>query len=143
MNELALEKLAVASSKRITLLEEVIESQDDIISGLVQAVCLLGKRTKPTVGCDAGDFVLYGPHSRIRPLPSGITHEDLSKQAEIEVFQRVETEEYRAKRLKLQTAILQLRSLRAARLAKQPEKEKLSRGAHGRGLQLKNQGLSL
>jgi hypothetical protein len=112
------DELYKALIKRLALVEEAIEAHDDMHAGEIQAIAIIGKRTKPTVGADASDLVIYGPHGRIRPLPSGVTHDDLGKAGEVAVIEQAEDATAKAARLNRQNAILELRKLRAARLAK-------------------------
>ena len=104
-------------SKRVSLLEDATAAHDDLLSGLTKAVVLLGKRTKPQVGADVGDFVLFGPQSRLRPMPSGISNDDFCEATRdaITLAESIEDEEARNLRLRRQNAILEIRRLAADR----------------------------
>lgn len=138
MNEIALQKIVVDLQKRVGLLEDVAEAQNDLLCGIVAALSVIGKRTVNAFGSDAFDLCMFGPQNRLRPLPAGITHEDLGRGERAAAFEKEEKEDERFARLCLQNAVLDLRSRRAARAAaKEARDEKLSKlGAHSRGLQL-------
>lgn len=108
-------------TKRIALLEDAVENQNDWNQGVYTCLRMLARRNGSTCGTDPMSVLMLAPGSRPRVLPDGIPHEDIPGFYNLAV--QLLTVEAAAEYARRQAVLFELRQMREERLAR---KSKLS-----------------
>lgn len=102
-------------TKRLSLLEEAIENQNDWNQGVYDCLRMLARRNGSTCGADPMGVLLLGPGSRPRLLPDGIPNEDIPGFYNLAI--KMLTVEAAAEYARRQSILWELRQMREERLA--------------------------